>query len=429
MSGLRLPRHRRAKLFALTTAGVALALALLAGCPAADRTSSTLRVLHSFGGADGAWPRGSLVAAGGFLYGGTTVGGDANSGTVFRLRPDGTGFQTLYSFTAGSDNRLGNQPHHNSMLLIGDALVGAARQGGNTDNDADEGAQKDGNGTIFRVETSGSGYTVLQKFDGGEHCRDPTQPTPDFSRRPDALWHERGRRKYRHGTLYEMRVDGAGFRILHHFDKSRGKEPHGTVVFDDADTLLGMTRLGGTLADGTEGAGVIFRYDLTTGAYKVLHVFAKNAGDNGDTNDHGFLSPAGGYYYGTTELGGKHGQGVLFRLRADGSDFSIVHSFGAAGDGKKPFGSLVQVGEWFYGTTTVGGDRDDGTLFRLRPSDLRYERMVSFDRATTGAFPEDNVIPSDDGSTLYGLTQAGGANDPKAVKKYGTVFAVTVSRY
>ena len=53
---------------------------------------------------------------------------------------------------------------------------------------------------------------------------------------------------------------------------------------------------------------------------------------------------------------------------------------------------------------------------------------VSFDRATSGAFPEDNVIPSGDGSTLYGLTQAGGANDPMAVKKYGTVFAVTVSR-
>src|SRR5499426_2733248 len=64
----------------------------------------------------------------------------------------------------------------------------------------------------------------------------------------------------------------------------------------------------------------------------------------------------------------------------------------------------------------------------LRPSDLRYERLISFDRATTGAFPEDNVIPSSDGSTLYGLTQAGGANDPKAAKKYGTVFAVTVSR-
>src|SRR5258707_15104139 len=112
MSRLRLPRRRRAKLFPLTAPSVALALALLAGCAACDRASSTLRVLHAFGGADGAWPRGSLVAAGGVLYGGTTVGGDANSGTVFRLRPDGTGFQTLYSFTAGSANGLRNQPHH-----------------------------------------------------------------------------------------------------------------------------------------------------------------------------------------------------------------------------------------------------------------------------------------------------------------------------
>src|SRR5215510_3036059 len=145
MSRLPLLHRRQANLFALTIAGVALAL-LLIGCPAGDRTSSTstLRVLHSFGGADGAWPRGSLIAAGGFLYGGTTLGGDTKNGTVFRILPDGTGFQILYSFTAGRDNGLGNQPHHNSMLLIGDALVGAARQGGNTDNNDGKGDQKDG---------------------------------------------------------------------------------------------------------------------------------------------------------------------------------------------------------------------------------------------------------------------------------------------
>lgn len=430
MSRLRLARHRRTKFFALTAPSIALALAaLLVGCPAGDRTSSTLRVLHAFGGADGAWPRGSLIAAGGFLYGGTTVGGDANSGTVFRVRPDGTGFQSLYSFTAGKDNGFGNQPHHNSLLLVGNALVGAARQGGNTHNNDGEGAQKDGNGTIFRIETSGSAYAVLQKFDGGERSSATPHSPPQISPDGQTLYGmSAGGGKHDHGTLYEMRIDGTGFRILHHFDRSKGKEPHGTVVFDGASTLLGMTRLGGTLADGSEGAGVIFRYDLTTGEYKVLHVFAKNASDNGDTNDHGFLSPAGGYYYGTTELGGKNGQGVIFRLRADGSDFSIVHSFGAAGDGKKPFGSLIQVGEWFYSTTTRGGDHDDGTVFRLRPSDLRYERLVSFDRATTGAFPEDNVIPSGDGSTLYGLTQAGGVNDPKAAKKYGTAFALTLNR-
>lgn len=45
MSGLRLPRHRRAKLFPHSAPGVVLALAFLGGCAAGDRTSSTLRVL------------------------------------------------------------------------------------------------------------------------------------------------------------------------------------------------------------------------------------------------------------------------------------------------------------------------------------------------------------------------------------------------
>jgi len=45
MSKLRPPRRRRAKLFPLTAPSVGLALALLAGCAAGDRTSSTLRVL------------------------------------------------------------------------------------------------------------------------------------------------------------------------------------------------------------------------------------------------------------------------------------------------------------------------------------------------------------------------------------------------
>jgi uncharacterized repeat protein (TIGR03803 family) len=423
MAKLFLPHHRFARLLSLATA--VATLAFLTSSFAGDRTSSTLQVLHAFGGADGAWPRGSLVATGGFLYGATTAGGRANSGTIFRVRPDGTGFESLYSFTAGGDNGLGNQPHHNSLLLIGDTLIGAARRGGNTHNEAGEGARKSGNGTIFRLDTSGSAYTVLQKFDGGTRSPSSQHSPPQISPDGRMLYGmSAGGGTHHDGTLYEMRVDGTGFRILHDFKKSRGKGPHGMVVFDGARTLLGMTRLGGRLSDDSEGAGVIFRYDLTTKEYKVLHVFAKNASDNGDTNDHGFLSPAGGYYYGVTELGGRYDQGVIFRLRADGSDFSIVHSFGASGDGKKPFGSLVQVGEWFYGTTTVGGDHDDGTLFRLRPSDLRYERLVSFDRATTGAFPEDNVIPSSDGFTLYGLTQAGGANDPQAVKNYGTVFAV-----
>jgi hypothetical protein len=52
--------------------------------------------------------------------------------------------------------------------------------------------------------------------------------------------------------------------------------------------------------------------------------------------------------------------------------------------------------------------------------------LASFDRRTTGAFPEDDVVASADGRTPYGLTQAGGADDPDATLYYGTVFRFAV---
>ena len=53
---------------------------------------------------------------------------------------------------------------------------------------------------------------------------------------------------------------------------------------------------------------------------------------------------------------------------------------------------------------------------------------ASFDRRTTGAFPEDNLTASANGSVLFGQTQAGGVHDPTAAAYYGTVFAFPVPR-
>jgi hypothetical protein len=170
-----------------------------------------------------------------------------------------------------------------------------------------------------------------------------------------------------------------------------------------------MTRKDGTPPNGGTGGGVIFRFDPTSGAYDVLHTFTQGDRSDGDTNDHGFLRLVDGVAYATTELGGAALQGTLFSIREDGSDFTILHSFGATdGDGAKPFGSLLLLDGWLYGT------------------DAAYEVLASFDRKTSGAFPEDDLVASADGRFLYGLTQAGGVNDPDATAYDGTVFRFAV---
>jgi uncharacterized repeat protein (TIGR03803 family) len=405
----------------------------LAGTPA----PLTIDVLHAFDGTDGAWSRGSLTAVGTTLYGRTAIGGTANSGTVFRIGDDGTGFQSLYSFSAGGDNTTGNQPHHNAMIAVGSMLIGAALYGGNTMNAAafrlsekppEPPVDKSGNGTVFTIGTDGSDYTVLLELDGGDQPALPHSP-PMLGADGETLYGMTSNGgAHDHGTLYALSTAGGSATVLYSFKSSDGEEPHGVPVYDSKGTkLLGLTRKGGTPSDSHDtGAGVIFSYDLAHGAYTVLHTFVADSTSDGDTNAHGFLTLDGTVAYGTTEKGGKHLKGTLFSIGEDGSGFQIEHSFGAKGDGEKPFGSLVAVDGWLYGTTTEGGAHGDGTLFRFHLSDGKYELLASFDRATSGAFPEDNVTLSADGTTLIGLTQAGGVNDPDASHYYGTVFSIPV---
>ena len=53
-----------------------------------------------FTNSDGAGPFGGLILSGNILYGSTTLGGVSGNGTVFKVNTNGTGFTTLYTFTA-----------------------------------------------------------------------------------------------------------------------------------------------------------------------------------------------------------------------------------------------------------------------------------------------------------------------------------------
>lgn len=121
-----------------------------------DGTSFTN--LHGFSNSDGAYPYGSLTISGNTLYGTTYGGGNAGSGTVFRLKTDGSAFTNLHSFAAGSYssvyyiNRDGANPD-SGLILSNNTLYGTAYSGGTG-----------GAGTVFSLQTDGSGFTNLHFF-------------------------------------------------------------------------------------------------------------------------------------------------------------------------------------------------------------------------------------------------------------------------
>ena len=121
--------------------------------------AQTFTTLHTFtGGSDGANPDAGLILSGNTLYGTTWAGGSSGNGTVFALNTGGTGFTTLHSFTALSVPFSGTNSDGitaDSLILSGNTLYGTAESGGSS-----------GKGTVFAVNTDGTGFTTLHSFLG-----------------------------------------------------------------------------------------------------------------------------------------------------------------------------------------------------------------------------------------------------------------------
>jgi uncharacterized repeat protein (TIGR03803 family) len=129
--------------------------------PVGSVTAQTFTNLHSFTAlsgpfpgtnSDGAYLLAGLILSGNTLYGVAVNGGPSGRGSVFAVNIDGRGFTNLHSFPAldpaSSTNSEGSNPQ-GSLILSGDTLYGTASSGGNS-----------GNGTVFRINTNGRGFTT-----------------------------------------------------------------------------------------------------------------------------------------------------------------------------------------------------------------------------------------------------------------------------
>ena len=179
---------------------------------------SGFAVLKEFSGYDGVNPYGRLVLGGTTLYGTTESGGDFEEGTVFKVGIDGAGFGILKHFT-GDDGR----SPHGTLVLSGSTLYGTTVQGGVL-----------WNGTVFKLNTDGSGFTVLREFSNGD-----TDGTMIYGGLLLAVGTLYGTTSWGGasgtGTLFKINTDGTGFAILKDFNYGEANEQKSELV------ILGTT--------------------------------------------------------------------------------------------------------------------------------------------------------------------------------------------
>lgn len=198
------------------------------------------------------------------------------------------------------------------------------------------------------------------------------------------------------------------FTPLYSFGGASGKYPVAGLVLDVAGNLYGTTQQGGA-----HGLGTIFKVD-STGTETVLHSF-KGGKSDGAFPGAGLAFDTKGDLYGTTTLGGALNRGTVFKVSRT---TAVVYSFkGTGGDGAYPIASVVadNAGN-VYGTTQQGGTHGLGTVFKLNAAG-KEKVLYSFKGVPDGEYPCAGLVLDAKGN-LYGTTQLGGP----ASQNNGTVF-------
>jgi uncharacterized repeat protein (TIGR03803 family) len=216
------------------------------------------------------------------------------------------------------------------------------------------------------------------------------------------------------GALFSAPKDLSSLTVLYNFDGSDGRAPYGELTVGTgsaAGYLFGTTEAGGA-----SGAGTVFSFHLASGTLVTLHSFQFFAGAD---SPWGPLLQIGDYLYGSTRVTGPGA--TIFRLQINGTGFEVLKSFPAAWDGSgwagadglAP-GALTPGPDGFlYGSAEHGGDMSCypgygcGTVFKLKPDGSDFSVVRTFTTpAFPAGFPQRGLVYSADG-WLYGTTYRG----------------------
>ena len=263
---------------------------------------------------------------------------------------------------------------------------------------------------LFTIPFVNAEFSLLHEFAGG--INDGKNPYGRLTLSENTLY---GMTYYggktNCGVVFKMEIDGSNYTNLHEFVSG----PYGKQNTQGSLALSGSTLYGMTLWGSSLGNGVIFKMNTNGSGFVTLHEFASFGGD-GD-NPYGSLTLSGNTLYGTTAEGGSIGNGVVFKINTDGSNYTNLHEFiGGNDDGKTPYDDLTLVGSSLYGMTIYGGDNDKGVIFKMEIDGGNYTNLHEFAGGSSdGQYPRGSLTLLN--SSLYGMTHTGGTENRGVIFK------------
>ncbi|MGB8149767.1 MAG: choice-of-anchor tandem repeat GloVer-containing protein [Candidatus Cybelea sp.] len=365
------------------------------------------QVLYSFtGGSDGGnAATGVALDDNGNLYGTTVTGGTSQCGTIFKLTAQASPPWPETVLHNFSCYTDGKNPHGGVSFDRSGNLDGTTVAGGSGGS-----CSSDGCGVLFQLTPQTE--NVLHNFTAGRDGFGPGggvvfDPSGNvlYGMTPDGG-------SYSEGTIYEVWRAARQWheKVVHAFTGGTdgGVGSLGLLLRDTAGNLYGVAEIGGA-----HGAGTVFKLRATSRRrWKLTTLYAfKGQPDSGSPYG-GLVADAAGDLYGTTYYGGAGGLGSVFELShgAHGRYRErVLYSFQGGADGSSPTATLVLESGELYGTTSAGGGSCGcGTLFKVDARSGGETVLHAFGNGTDGAYPYYGLTLDASGN-FYGATVAGGS--------------------
>ena len=287
----------------------------------------------------------------GNLLGASYGGGNSAYGTVYQVTPHGE-LTHLVSFNGTNGcNPTGGLLADTSGNYYGTTVFGGAGTRGHQPlREA---------GTVFKVDSSGA-LTTLVNFNRTNGAA--PRSSLIWGAGPSLYGTTSGGGEFNRGTVFRLSSGGV-LTTLASFNADVGAGPQGSLVQSPDGSIYGTTAFGGP-AD----LGTVFR--LTTNG--VLSILASFNGTNGSYPYSGLTLGSDGHLYGTTDLGGigyngsqDSGFGTVFRVSTQGRLTTVGYFKGT--NGTRSITALAQGPDgYIYGTVWLGGDFNNGSIFRVR---------------------------------------------------------------
>jgi uncharacterized repeat protein (TIGR03803 family) len=329
------------------------------------------------------YPMGDICEAdNGKFYGVTSAGGSFNMGVIFEFDPANGIFTEIFSFNGEESGRI---PLGSLIQASNGKLYGTTGHGGVNNK-----------GVLFEWDLLANSYSKKVDFGdsiGGIPYRAMLQAD---NGKLYGMTSSGG--MYGNGVLFEWDPETEIFKKLLDFDGENGRMPMGSLIQLHSGKLFGMTSGGGT-----DEKGVLFEFDIATGAYSKRLDFN---GENGQNPEGSLFLARSGKLYAVTFEGGAYNMGVIFEWDPDLNTYTKKIDF-QWNDGAKPVGKLEQADNGkLYGLTRSGGTNNWGVLFEWDPETNTYSKKIDFDEKN-GLYPRNSLVKAGNGK-LFGMTGEGG---------------------